>query len=246
MRPSKQLKDMMSNNGGNSAEWQTVGSKNKGNEDGVQAQTNSGENGSSPMQVEAMTLDNGENSDRTNATVTNDANAADGMNTYNAKTGFIEVRFMTGTSKGFNVARALKQFLAAAREQDNEFTILPLSGIGNNLCISAGVPNTKVGIEQYFRHEVKFNKVNGKLRIRVSKDIGKLKIGKSKFRVYLENQRVYINKVQLGEEEDITLGWILKAHPEFCFRDDVNDALCNMIGETFKNVPYALFPKTIK
>jgi hypothetical protein len=57
---------------------------------------------------------------------------------------------------------------------------------------------------------------------------------------------VYINKAQLGEEEGITLGWILKAHPEFCFRDDMKDALCNMMGETFKNVNYALFPKTIK
>jgi hypothetical protein len=89
----------MSNNGGNSTEWRTVGSKNKGKEDGVQAGTNSGENGSSPMQVEAMTLENRENSDRTNVTVTNDANATDGMKTYNSKTGFIEVRFMTGNSK---------------------------------------------------------------------------------------------------------------------------------------------------
>jgi hypothetical protein len=117
------------------------------------------------MQVEAMTLENGENSGRTNATITNDANEADGMKNYNAKTGFIKVRFMTGKIKGFNVARALKQFLAAAREQDDEFTILPLSGIGNNLCISADVPNKKDGIEQYLRHE-KYNNVNGKLRIR--------------------------------------------------------------------------------
>jgi hypothetical protein len=151
----------MSNNGGDSAERKTVGSKNKGNDDGVQAGTNTEENGSSPMQVEATTRENGENSDRTNATMTNDANAADGMKTYNAKTGFIEVRVTTGNSKGFNVARSLKQFLAAAREQDDEFTILPLSGIGNNLCISADAPNTKVGIDQYYRHEVKFNNVNG-------------------------------------------------------------------------------------
>jgi hypothetical protein len=60
------------------------------------------------MQVEAMTHEDGENIDRTNATVTNDANAADGIKTYNAKTGFIEVRFMTVNSKGFNVARTLK------------------------------------------------------------------------------------------------------------------------------------------
>jgi hypothetical protein len=95
-----------------------------------------------------MLLENGENSGRTNDTVTNDANEADGMKTYNAKTGFIKVRFMTGNSKVFNVARAIKHFLAAAREQDDEFTILPLTGFGNNLCISADVPNTKDGIEQ--------------------------------------------------------------------------------------------------
>jgi hypothetical protein len=150
-----------------------VGSKNKCNEDGLQAGTNTRENGSSIMQVEAMTLKNGENSDRTNATVTNDANA-DGMQTYNANIGFIEVRFTTGNSKGFNIARALKQFLAAVMEQDDEFTILPLSRIGNNLCISADVSNKKFGIEQYFRHKVKSNNANGKLRIRASKDIRQL------------------------------------------------------------------------
>jgi hypothetical protein len=208
--------------------------------------TNSGENGGSPMQVEAMTPKNGENRGRTNATVTNNANEADGMKTFNSKIGFIEVRFMTGISKGFNVARALKQFLAAARGKDNESTILPLSGNGNNLCISAVVPNTKDVIEQYFRHEVKFHNVNGKLRIHASKDIGQLKRGRSTFRVYLENQWVYINKAQLGEEEDITLGWILKAHPAFCFRYDMKEDLYNMMGEAFKGVQYALFPKNIK
>jgi hypothetical protein len=176
----------MSNNGGNSAKWRTVGSKNNGNEDGVQAGMNSGENAGSPMQAEAMMLENGENSDRTNANGTNDANASDGMKTYNAYTGFIEVRFMTGNIKVFNAARALKQFLAAARKQDDKFMILPLSGIGNNLCISADVPNKKVGIEQYCCHEVKFNNVNGKLSIRATKDIGQLKRGRSKFRVYLK------------------------------------------------------------
>jgi hypothetical protein len=38
----------------------------------------------------------------------------------------------------------------------------------------------------------------------------------------------------------------LKAHPAFCFRDDIKDTLCNMMSETVKNVHYALFPKTIK
>jgi hypothetical protein len=114
------------------------------------------------------------------------------------------------------------------------------------VCISADVPNKKDGIDQYFRHEVKFNNVNGKLRIRASKDSGQLKCGRSKFRLYLENQRVYITKAQLGEEEGITLDWILKAHPAFCFRDDMKESLYNMMGEAFKGVHYVLFPKTIK
>jgi hypothetical protein len=53
-----------------------------------------------------MTLKSGENSGRTNATVRNHANEADGMKTYNANTGFIEVILMPGNSKEFNVARA--------------------------------------------------------------------------------------------------------------------------------------------
>jgi hypothetical protein len=81
------------------------------------------------MQVAAETRENGDNRGRYNATGTNNTNKADEMQSYNAKTGYIEVRFMKGHSKGFNVARALKQLLAAAREQDIEFTILPLAGI---------------------------------------------------------------------------------------------------------------------
>jgi hypothetical protein len=64
--------------------------------------------------------------------------------------------------------------------------------------------------------------------------------------VYLEQQRVYINKAQLGEEDGITLGWTLKAHPTCCYRDDMKEALYKMMGEEFKEVQYALFPKTIK
>jgi hypothetical protein len=106
------------------------------------------------MQVPVETQENGDNHGRYNATGIDNTSKDDGMQSYHAKTGYIEVRFMTGNSKVFNVARALKQFMAAAREQDGEFTILHLAGIGNNLCIRADVPNSKAGIEQYFRHDV--------------------------------------------------------------------------------------------
>jgi hypothetical protein len=188
------------------------------------------------MQVTAVTRKNGDNSGRSNATGFDNTSKDDGMQSYHAKTGYIEVCFMTGNSKGFNVARAFKHFLSAAREQEDEFTILPLAGIGNNLCIVVDVSNSKTGIEQYLCHGVKFNNINGKLRIRTSQGLGQLKSGRSKFRVYSEQQRVYINKAQLREEYGITLGWTLKAHPEFCYRDDMKEALYKMMGDEFKGV----------
>jgi hypothetical protein len=200
---------MTTNHGVHEGEWQAVGSKNSGNEGGVHAGTINGENGGSHMQVAAATRENGDNRGRSNATGIDNTSKDDGMQNYHAKTGY---KFMTGNSKGFNVARDIKKFLAAARDKDNEFTILPLEGIGNNLCIGTDVLNYKAGIEQYFHHDVKFNNINGKLRIRTSQGLGQLKSGRSKFRFYLEQQRAYINKAQLGEEDGITLGWTLKAH----------------------------------
>jgi hypothetical protein len=38
-----------------------------------------------------------------------------GMTSYHIKTGVIEVRFMKFGDKGFNVAKSLKEFIAAAR-----------------------------------------------------------------------------------------------------------------------------------
>jgi hypothetical protein len=64
--------------------------------------------------------------------------------------------------------------------------MLPLAGIGNNICIGADVPNSKDGIEQYFNHDVKFNNINRKLRIHTSQDIGQLKRGRSTFRFYFK------------------------------------------------------------
>jgi hypothetical protein len=146
---------MMTNNGVHEREWQNVGSKNSENEGGVHMGTITGEHAGSPMQVAAATQENGDNRSISNATGFDNTSNDDGMQRYNVKTGYIEVRSMTGNIKGFYTARDLKQFLAAARDQDNEFTTLPLVGIGNNLCIRADVPNSKAGIEQYVRHDVK-------------------------------------------------------------------------------------------
>jgi hypothetical protein len=71
----------------------------------------------------------------------------DGMTSYQVKTGIIEVRFMTASGKSCNIARSLKEFIVAARATYEEFTLLPLSGIGNNLCYAADIPNSKEGNE---------------------------------------------------------------------------------------------------
>jgi hypothetical protein len=65
------------------------------------------------------------------------------MSSYKVKTGVIEVRFMKSGEAGFNVARSLKEFIAAKRESNKEFSILPLSKEGNNICRAADVSNTK-------------------------------------------------------------------------------------------------------
>jgi hypothetical protein len=140
------------------------------------------------------------------------------MSSYKVKTGVIEVRFMKSGDARFNVARSLKEFIAAARESDKEFSILPLSKEGNNICRATDVLNTKDGIGNYYRHVIKFNNINGSMRIRTSMDIGRLKQAGSAFRMYLQSKRVYINKSQLGIEEGVTLGWLHQAHPAFCYR----------------------------
>jgi hypothetical protein len=107
------------------------------------------------------------------------------------------------------------------------------------------VPKTKEGIGKYDRHVIKFNSINGSMRIRTSMDIGKLKQAGSAFHTYLQANIVYINKAQLGTEEGVTLGWMHQAHPAFCFWEDIKERLRELMGDEHKEVHYALFPKTI-
>jgi hypothetical protein len=119
----------------------------------------------------------------------------------------------------------------AARTTNEEFTLVPLSSIGNNLCYAADIPNSKVGIEGYYRHAIKFNNVNGTMCICTSLNIGKLKRPGTSFCRYLDDNRVYINKAQLGTEEGLSLGWIHKAHPAFAFRDGMKEQLQAMMNK---------------
>jgi hypothetical protein len=92
-------------------------------------------------------------------------NAKNGMEHHSVNVGFIDVRFMCGNGKGFNVARGIKQFIAAARAIDKDFCLLPLGGQDNNLCIPADIPNSKEGIQKYFRHRLSVNNVAGSIKI---------------------------------------------------------------------------------
>jgi hypothetical protein len=72
------------------------------------------------------------------------------MSAYTCKTGFVEVCFVCGSGKGFNIARALKEFVSAAPRQDMEFKILPVHGSGNNICNAKDVAGSREGIESHY------------------------------------------------------------------------------------------------
>jgi hypothetical protein len=57
----------------------------------------------------------------------------DGMEHYSVNVVYVDVRCMCGNGKGFNVAREIDQFIAAARAIDKELCLLPLGGQDNNL-----------------------------------------------------------------------------------------------------------------
>jgi hypothetical protein len=107
--------------------------------------------------------------------MTTNSTPADGMEHYRVNVGYIDVYFMCGNGKVFNVARGIKQFIAAARTIDTDFCLIPLGGQDNNLCIPADVPNSKEGILKYFRHRVSVNNVAGSIRIQTKFSISQLK-----------------------------------------------------------------------
>jgi hypothetical protein len=101
----------------------------------------------------------------------NSPNVEDGMEHSSVNVGFVDVRFMCGNGKWFNVTRGIKQFMAAARDIDKDFCLLPLGGQDNNLCIPEDVPNSKEGIQKYFRHRLSANNVAGSIKIQTKLSI---------------------------------------------------------------------------
>jgi hypothetical protein len=101
----------------------------------------------------------------------NSPNVEDGMEHYSVNVGFVDVIFMCGNGKGFNVARGIKQFISADRAIEKNFCLLPLVVQDNNLCIPADVPNSKEGIQKYFRHRLSANNVAGSIKIQTKLSI---------------------------------------------------------------------------
>jgi hypothetical protein len=64
--------------------------------------------------------------------------------------------------------------------------------------------------------------------------LGALKRRNSTFRNYLDDNRIYINNAQLGEEEGLSIRWIFKAHPTFGFCDDIKERLIVMMTKDDK------------
>jgi hypothetical protein len=93
---------MASKNGGHAGEGITVANKYKANDGGGQEGAGIRDTGGNYGRVASETRENGSNHGRFNVTTTNKGNEDDGIQSYIDKTGYIEIRFMTGTSKGFN------------------------------------------------------------------------------------------------------------------------------------------------
>jgi hypothetical protein len=242
----------MNNNGANNEQWRVAGSK-KTNTGGVRdiprqteqngTYSNEGDQGhhTQSMKLGGETVPTGINkignavgSSKINGkrhVESNNPYTEDGMKHYSVNVGYVDVRFMCGNGKGVNVTRWINQFIAAARAIYKDFCILPLGGQYNNLCIPEDVPNSKEGIQKYFRHRVSVNNVAGSIKIQTKFSISQLKHPSSTFRQYLNKERVHINSAQLGVEEGVTMGWCCKSHLAFRYRDEAKSRLKLMMGK---------------
>jgi hypothetical protein len=257
----------MNNNGANTEQWRVAGSK-KANMVGVRdsprqteqngTYSNEGDQGhhTQSMKPGGQKAPTGIN--KTGNAVgwskingkrhveSNSPNTEDRMEHYSVHVRYVDVRFMCGNGKGFNFARGIKQFIAAASAIDKDFCLLSLGGQDNNLCIPADVPNSKEAIQKYFRHRVSVNNVSDSIRIQTKFSISQLKHPSSTFRQYLNKERVHINSAQLGVEEGVTMGWCWKFNPSFGYRDEMKSRLKLMMGKSHEDTSYALFPKNIR
>jgi hypothetical protein len=93
---------------------------------------------------------------------------------------------------------------------------------------------------------VSVNNVAGSIKIQTKFSISQLKHPSSTCRQYLNKERVHINSAQLGVEEDVTMGWCWKSHPDFGYGDEMKFRLKILMGKAHEDTSYALFPKNIR
>jgi hypothetical protein len=78
--------------------------------------------------------------------------------------GFIDLRVMFLTrkeNKVFNLARSLKEFIAADKAFNKDCSILPLFGDGSALCKPMDIPNSQDQLAKFDQHQIGNNNVNG-------------------------------------------------------------------------------------
>jgi hypothetical protein len=140
--------------------------------------------------------------------------------------GTVEVRFMTDPEKGslFNLCMRLREFIKEVQVMDPSFRIMPLEGeVGDCINQPEDWPNTKEGIDRFYRHWSRPKKVSGKMQIVTKLSLFQLNLISGTFLTYIRCRGVHMNYAQLGVFVTVTLGWVAGAHPSFNYRDETKE-----------------------
>jgi hypothetical protein len=176
----------------------------------------------------------------------NGSDQDDGVFRAKVHSGTVEVRFMIdhGKRTSLNLYIWLREFMAEAQAMDASFHIIQLEGDEGEFIASAeDWPNSKDGIDKFYRHQSRANNVSGEMRIVTMLSLAQLKIYTGTFIPYLQRKCVPINYAQLGIFYTFTLGWVAGAHPSYSYRDEMKDRMAKLMAREHKIVKYALFPR---
>jgi hypothetical protein len=70
-----------------------------------------------------------------------------------------------------------------------------------------------------------------------------LKLTSGSFLTYLRRRGVHMNYAQLGVFDTVTLGWVVRLHPSFSYRDEMKERLIKLMKGEHSNLQYALFTR---
>jgi hypothetical protein len=88
------------------------------------------------------------------------------MEHYSGNVGHIDVRFVCGNAKGFNVAHGLKQIIAAAQSIDKYFLSAPSRRPKKQQPLYPSGHTELKGNQKYFHHIVSVNNMSGSINIK--------------------------------------------------------------------------------